>query len=444
MAPHRPAGKSPASLSLRGGRPLLRRRWAVLVGGAVLASGCRDVAGALGGSTAAARRNGDQLFTALATRFTGVTRTPAYEHARESIAGATLVPSRVWDDSLWSGSSATARWYYVEGDALAPGRFRLDGRTTPPPIPAHLGEMRRVVTLTRESDNVFEWAKTTDLALGTYGPDDLGRTLRALFALPERHPDAVVHADLRATMPHAAAAFGRLFSIDSIASVPAADDGFVSEVVLTIDPSRLRAAYPHYAAYLAKYALPVTSAFVVTDSGGATWLRGTLRDGRLRLRWRSSGGQLLPSTGPARAMPQQLRVDADLWTKFGMFTVGGHHLVTELRLTTPSHERGLTLTARTEPDWDLPLISERLLRTPLRRPFLGAGSAYSIAVRDTLGREFLSTRSHLGVEESAIVRFLSVLSRHAVTDFDAAVSREQEEFLRECFTALRTDLRAVP
>jgi hypothetical protein len=242
-------------------------------------------------------------------------------------------------------------------------------------------------------------------------------------------------------LPRTTTQLGQFVSIDSIVSVATGDGAFSSTASFTVDPLRLTSAYPHYAKYLQKYVGPVIAQATIADSSGTPWMLASYDKGRLVVRWRSIDGRLVPLSGSTRALPARLRLTMDASSRFGMMTVGVKHLVMELRLATTTRERSFTLTARQSPDWQLPLAAERLLRTPLERPFMGAGASFTLGVRDTAGRSFLFSRSHLAVEESAILRLLSHLSRGAVTDFDSPVASEEEAFWSGVCNALRADLR---
>jgi hypothetical protein len=90
------------------------------------------------------------------------------------------------------------------------------------------------------------------------------------------------------------------------------------------------------------------------------------------------------------------------------------------------------------------LITERLLRAPLKRPFEGQGIVFSLGVRDSVGAQSLLTRrAHLAVRESAILRFFGMLGSHAVDEFTTQTELEQDRFIQECFGALHADLRAL-
>ena len=79
---------------------------------------------------------------------------------------------------------------------------------------------------------------------------------------------------------------------------------------------------------------------------------------------------------------------------------------------------------RREPKWDLPLATERLIRSPLRRPFEGRGSELRLAVRDDLGSQAMSVRQvRTAVRESAIMRWLGGLGATAFGDFRALGGR---------------------
>jgi hypothetical protein len=108
------------------------------------------------------------------------------------------------------------------------------------------------------------------------------------------------------------------------------------------------------------------------------------------------------------------------------------------------HDRSWTVVAQREPSWDLPMLTERLLRAPLHRPFEGAGSLFRMSVRDSGGAQSLfARRTRLDVQESAIMRFVGSLASHAVGDLNDKVEIEEDRFLRDGFVALQADTRAL-
>ena len=143
-------------------------------------------------------------------------------------------------------------------------------------------------------------------------------------------------------------------------------------------------------------------------------------------------------------MPDSLRLTSDLSMRVKMFDVGWRNLVTDFTISRTERSRSWLFVARTEPEWDLPLVTARLIRTPLRHPFQGAGSSFEIAVIDSAGAQtILARRARLEVRESAILRFLSSLVSRVFDDLDASVEREEAEFVRELMGAFQQDARAL-
>ena len=99
-----------------------------------------------------------------------------------------------------------------------------------------------------------------------------------------------------------------------------------------------------------------------------------------------------------------------------------------------------------EPEWQLPPLVARLLRSPLRRPFEGAGSLIRYGVR-TEARASGDTVStvwrdmDVTVQESAILRFFGRLGGTALSDFRAGAEREAEQLWGESLRALAADVR---
>jgi len=210
-----------------------------------------------------------------------------------------------------------------------------------------------------------------------------------------------------------------------------------------LDPTRLATRYPRLAAYLRKYVSTGKARIVVRDPAGATWLVADARDERIRFSLRSRDGRLAPLSGPVRPLPDSLVLEADMAMRVKLFTVGFSHLVTDLTIDRTQQLRSWTLHARREPEWHLPLITERLLRTALRRPFQGKGAMFRLGIREERGVTLLVRSTELTVEESTILRFLNSLSGAMLDDFDPRTEREQNLFLREVFLAMRADVHAL-
>jgi hypothetical protein len=120
------------------------------------------------------------------------------------------------------------------------------------------------------------------------------------------------------------------------------------------------------------------------------------------------------------------------------------NLATEFIITDTPHERAWTFVARREPDWKLPLITERLIHTSLHRPFEGTGVIFHLGVRDSAeSQTLLERRAHATVQESTILRFLNSLGSGAMSDLADRTEREEEAFLREVFVALQADARSL-
>ena len=417
---------------------------AAIVLAATTGVGCRQAFRGLGPNTGALERNAEELFGAMVIRYTGVSRDAKYELARTRLNKSALVPSRVFDDStIWTTMpSSVLRALLVQG-IPEEGRYQFSSR---PNVtrPARLGESRHIITLARLSPNEYVWDTQVDFSLGTLRASDVGSLTTALLASAERGSEQEFRADYRAVAPRTAAVLSALFSIDSMRATPFSDG--TSDVSLTIGlhTEQLKARYPAFGDYLAKYTNPAHYRVSLTDRSGAIWFDVKGADRQLSVHYRTAQGRLVPLYGPPRTRPDTMELHVDFTTKLKLFTVGLQNLVTDFIVTDTPHERAWTFVARREPEWKLPFITERLLRTPLRRPFDGTGVIFHLGVRDSLeSHTLLERRSHAIVQESAILRFLNSLGSGAMSDLADRTEREEEQYLREVFVALLGDARAL-
>ena len=383
---------------------------------------------------------------AVIARYTQPTRSPEYERARDRLTRMALVPSKIFDDSgAWTSKpSPLLRMLLVQGEGEA-SRYVLAMRPTVT-RPVRPGDSRHLITLTKLGPNEYSWETAVDFSLGGVTAADIESLFTALLASAEGAgtSEAELRADYRAAAPRATAVLGALFSIDSLRSTPFADGS--TDVVLTIGihADGLRSRFPAFANYLGRYVNPARYHMSITDRSGASWFDVRGGERQLQLHYRAEHGRLAPLHGPSRPRPDTLEVRTDFTTRMKIFTVGLHNLVSELVITSTPHERAWTVISRREPDWNLPLITEHLLRTPLRRPFEGAGILFQIGVRDSAGAAtLLERRSHVIVQESAILRFLNSLGSRALSDLANRTEREEEQFVHDVFVALQADARAA-
>ena len=167
-------------------------------------------------------------------------------------------------------------------------------------------------------------------------------------------------------------------------------------------------------------------------------------DQRLTVRYRVKAGTIVSYLGPPRPLPDSLRMQSDLSMHVKIFDVGWKNLVTDFLLRRTDRSRSWTIVAQSEPNWQLPLIAERLLRSPLRRPFQGEGASLEIGVADSVGAQtLLYRRSRLEVKESPILHFLGGLVTRVFDDLDVSVEREEAAFVRELMTAFQQDARGI-
>ena len=422
---------------------LRTRRLAALVALA-LTAGCRDGYNAFG-SGPRARTSADQLLGALADRHTEVARNPKYEYARVRMMRGALAPSRVFDDStVWTGLATNVRVLETTG-SLVDGRYLLTARPHPP-APSRPADARHLTSLSRLDEDEYQWEAAVDFALGSVRPADVASLVTRILAGGEGRTEPQLRAELAALSPRSSAALGTLFTLDSLHPVTLVDGSTITTLGASIHTDMLRRRFPFFAEYVHKYLDPARYRFVLTDRAGAPYLDVSQKDRVIVIRLRTLRGRLVSLGGPARPLPDSLQLHAEFNVKVKIFRVGFHELVMDfVNGGRGDEERTWTMTARTEPRWDLPFITARLLRAPLRRPFAGAGSSFSIGVRagESGGPTLLRRHSRMPVQESAILNFLNSLSGTAMDDFGSAVQKEENVWLRELFVGVRDDARAA-
>lgn len=427
--------------------PRLRRYLARLaVAGLLLPAlgACRDTMAAFGGA-GRGRAAAEQAFEAIADRHFDVLRNARYEYARVHLTKGALSPSRVFDDSAaWTAMTGNVRLLEVFG-TVGDGHYVLNARSLVP-APARPGDGRHATSLVRLSQNEYRWETTVDYVIGKVRPSDVATVVSRLFAAGEGRTERELRSELAATVPRTSAALGTVFTLDSLHPTELADGSTAMTVGIAVSSEGLKRRLPAFAEFIRRYVEPTTYRAVVTDRAGVAFVDIAQRDRYVTIRVRTLGGHLVPLSGPARPVPDTLLFVADFKTKVKIFHVGFHDLVMELvNQSNGDREHFWTVTAHREPKWDLPLVTARLLRAPLRRPFAGEGALFRIGVRagENGGPTVIVRQSHLTVQESGILNFLNSLGNTAMDDFDGAVEREENAWLRELFLALRDDARAA-
>lgn len=389
------------------------------------------------------------MFEAVATRFAPNVYDARYNVARVKLAQSALVPSRIFDDTtVWGPRlDGPARRLFVAGTTGTDGRYHMETHATLPSV-AHVGDTRHTILLDQTASNQFRWDTRVDFAIGSVTADEVATAFSLLMRAADGRTEKELRDNYRAAFPRTAAAFGRGFALDSIAVTPGGLGTTNVTLRFSFHPQTMRASYPRLAEYLDKYLGPAKSHFVLSDKTGAPLFEITGRDRWMTFKYRLHDGRLVSLAGAPKPWPDTLTLTAALSLKVKLFTVGFHDLATDFVFSNINsgngRERAWTIVAQHEPDWDLPLMSEHLIRSPLRRPFEGQGAMFRLSVRDSAGAQTIFTRrTRLDVQESAIMRFLGGLAARALGDLDDRVEVEEHRYLRDGFLALQADLRAL-
>ena len=410
-----------------------------LLAASTLAS-CAPAAGAFGQTGAEARANADDFFAGFGSRFGPHTRDERLKEVRPKLLRSFLTPTAIYRDSaMWSASRDSTRTLAVQG-AFIDGRYVLAKvpHAGPPQRP---GAARHLMHLTRVSDDVYEWSSTDQLAVGDVSVDELHAVLTRTLAAIEQYDGPTLRTAIPAALPRASAAAGRLFSIERLETEDH-DDGSASiELAIRLDPDRIEKQSPKLSAYLERYVSSAKYLLRVEDAQGAQWLDVHMQNGVLTLRWRTHGGRLQPFEGPIRAAPEVFFIRASAAVRVFLFTVGASEIRGELRVIDRPDERGWEVALREEPGWELPLASERLLRSPLRRPFEGEGALLRYVARESAGAQTLLIRDiRAQVQESGVLRFLNSLGNKMASDLDEPTEAELQRFTSEALVALHRDV----
>lgn len=412
-----------------------------LIGGM---TGCRESLSGFGAGIRA-RTLTDQFFGALADRHMELVRSPKYEYSRVALTRGALSPSRVFDDTAaWTGISGAVRVLESFGTHADDKYIFTSHRNVPPP--ARIADGRHVTTLSRLSDNQYQWDTAVDFAVGSVRPNEIALVVSRLLAAGEGLNEHSARLELAKSLPRSSAVLGALFSLDTLKPVQLADGSTAVTMAVGIHSEQFAQKFAAFGDYVRRYVDPARFHVVVSDGAGDQYLDIQGRERGITVRLRSHDGRLVPLTGALKPIPDLLVITADFTMKVKMFNVGFHELSLDfVNASRGEHERDWTFSARREPKWNLPFFTARLVRAPLRFPFAGEGALFRIGVRAGAGDAptVIVRQGRLAVQESAILKFINSLTSTAMDDFGVRVEHEENLWLREIFLALRDDARGM-
>lgn len=405
--------------------------------------GCKGSLLGFGATPSDAARHATEGFESHALRFDDVVRDTKFSDARIKLSRYALTPSRIYNDSsVWNHISERDSSREL---TLAGGYDRVRGgytfrAHTNPEVPNALADARHSMRLVMRPDGAYSWDTSVDHAIGSLPAATAGHALALLFASAESQTPRNLHGESVATFPRSARALGRLFIMDSARSTPLGDGSSSISIAFRWSAEKIRAPSPHFAGYVAKYIEPSIYRITLSDRRGQTYFSVRGDKGTMLVRWRSRGGRLLPLEGGNSAMPDTLRLRLDFNTKYKLFRVGFAEMFADFIIQRSEHSIAWMMRFKQEPKWQLPLFTETLIRSPLRRPFQGRGSELYLALRDDAGPQtLLVRRTHTEVRESAILRWMGSLGATAMSDFQGRAEAEENRFLHDAFSALRSD-----
>lgn len=425
--------------------PRIRRPAPITFAALLVALGCKSVPPRFGPDAARARATADGLFGSIVTRFDRVFRDSKVLNSRRAISRALFTPSRVFSDTaIWTSSpNATTRHAEWRG-VIEPLRYHFIAGHTSTQI-ARAGESHHDFQLRKLGEDIYEWTEDADFGIGDATPTAVAGIPSAWLAAGERSDTAAIRADIHSAFSRSTVAWGRLVSLDRIETTRDASGAWAQRHVISLHTERAKIAYPAFASWLSKFVGPLRLRFRLHDAT-RTWFEVTVRDNIMTVRTRTRDGKLLPLEGGAAPMPDSVSIDADMSVKFSVFRIGFRKLSGTFTAIHSPDERGWEMRFRKEPSWELPLLAEQMLNTPLKRPFIGEGSYLRIvAQRESDGPQtFLSRRILLTVQESAILRFVAKLANRGVEAYIAeGADKDLSRFMKDGFGALRDDSREI-
>jgi hypothetical protein len=381
------------------------------------------------------------LVESLALRFGPVVREPAFDALRPKLAGAALVPSRVFaDPAAWTTRGEAWRAVDLVGHAST-GSYRIGVRDLAPPA-REPGQYRARVRLEQVGGGRYEWTIDEDLAVGPVRPADLAAALDAALRAAESSTVPGARAALAAAFPRTRAKLGLLLHLETLDLRRDAHGATEARLGLRLVPDGIRGFAPRYAAFLDEHATPIRASAVLSDPEGAPWWSLTAAGNLWTLRFRIRDGSLVPLEGAAdRRLPSRLRATVDYATRMGRWGVGARGLRADVELDRSPARKAMTARFHEEPEWEMPFLALLFLGGPLRYPFEERGSEVRWgAGESTDGGTVLFGFYRARVRENWILRWLGGLTSKALGEFRRGAEQEADLYVRECLLALRDDL----
>ena len=412
----------------------------------LLSVACRDAVTALGTTSERATTDAATMLNALADRFGMADLSPEVANGRPRLARYSTTPSRLLDDKdLWTSRGENERMLEIAG-ARRGGRYMLFHHHAAPP-PRIPGEARHIMHLEVLGDDEFRWTALDEVALGPIGSADLDRALTAIFLAAEQRDGVANRPAAPSSFPRASASLSRMFVIDSLRTTRDLDGATSVALGLGLRPGRAEQFFQALGPYARKYWVPIRWRLIVEDSIGTRWGELTKRDSSILIRFRVKDGSLVP-VGALRRMGPMTHLTMEASVKVGPFRVGVRDLDVRVSRSTSPTQMAIAFSLTDEPEWQFPPLVERLLRSPLRRPFEGSGALLRYGVR---------TESHgsgettsvvwrdldITVRESGILRFFGRLGGTALGDFRAGAEKEAERLWDESLRGLAHDVERL-
>lgn len=420
----------------------------------VILTSCAPVPLAFGPTREAASKSSSELLTGMSHRYTNVQRSPKYENAREKIGRSAMIPSQIFGDtSLWTMTASDgSRIFYAEGSfqngnylvtnlptPTAAGNFNLTGPLASP------GDARHFMRLKQTKREEFEWFTQVDFGVGSLTPSDGLSIINTWLRAAEGKSGTELQRQYRSDFPSTSEVMGILFMMDTIISVIDRSGANTVYIRSRITPNKVKATFPKLSDYLNEYIMRLNLRMRLTDAAGSQWFDLQLRNGVLAFKVRSKEGHFVPLEGPLKTMPEDLQLTLDLTARVKRMTVGFTKLTGKWKnIQTPS-ERGWSMQFTKEPSWQIPSVVKNIIRTPLRRPFMGEGVQFRITLKKNPdhNQTLLVRQGSLTVQESAILRFLGRLGGDAMGDFVAEVEKEENKFNAMVFRGLQKDFTSI-